>query len=62
MRLPLLEDGSWFYQTINMPLHQMIEETGFFTDQTMQQATSLVISKIEKLQIVIFIIRVKMVE
>jgi hypothetical protein len=45
-----------------MPLHQMIEETGFFTDQTMQQATSLVISKTEKLQIVIFIIRVKMVE
>jgi hypothetical protein len=62
MRLPFLEDDSWFYRTINMPLHQMIEETGFFTDQTMQQATSLVISKTEKLQIVIFIIRVKMVE
>jgi hypothetical protein len=40
----------------------MIEETGFSIDQTMQQATSLVISKIEKLLIVIFIIRVKMVE
>jgi hypothetical protein len=40
----------------------MIEGTGFSTDQTMQQAISLVISKIEKLLIVIFIIRVKMVE
>jgi hypothetical protein len=62
MGLPLLEDGSWFYRTINMPLHQMIEETSFYTDQTMQQATSLEISKTKKLLVVIFIIRVKMVE
>jgi hypothetical protein len=40
----------------------MIEETDFSIDQTMQQATSLVILKIKKLLIIIFIIRVKMVE
>jgi hypothetical protein len=40
----------------------MIEETDFSTDQTMKQATSLVILKIEKLLTVIFIIRVKIVE
>jgi hypothetical protein len=39
-----------------MPLHRMIEGTGFSTDQTMQQAISLVILKTEKLLIVIFII------
>jgi hypothetical protein len=40
----------------------MMEEIGFSTDKTMQQTISLVISKIEKLLIVIFIIRVKMVD
>jgi hypothetical protein len=40
----------------------MIEEIGFSTDQTMQQVISLVISKTEKLLIVIFIMRVKMIE
>jgi hypothetical protein len=41
---------------------RMIEEIGFSIDQTMQQATSLIISKIKKLLIVIFIIRVKIIE
>jgi hypothetical protein len=62
MGLPLSDDGSWFYRMINMPLPRMIEETGFSIDQTMQQATSLVISKTEKMLIVISIIRVKMIE
>jgi hypothetical protein len=47
MGLPHPEDGSWFYRMINMSLPRMIEETGFSIDQTMQQATSLIISKIE---------------
>jgi hypothetical protein len=44
---------------ISMPLHRMIEGISFSTDQTMQQSISFVISKTEKLLIVIFIIRVK---
>jgi hypothetical protein len=43
---------------ISTPPHRKIEGTDFSTDQTMQQAISFVISKIENLLIVIFIIRV----